>query len=104
MDSEIEWLESAQKELEAEIDYVVNEFGVRVAQKVYFKILKHINNLASFPFIGKKYEGVTYIGYEIRQLPIHQLTIFYSPHNGKITIIAIWNNYQNPDNLLERLQ
>ena len=35
---EIEWLEGAQNELDAEIAFVLNEFGFKAAQKAYLRI------------------------------------------------------------------
>jgi len=65
MASEIEWIESALKDLDQEIEYVNNEFGYLVAQKVYQKIMDHIGLLASFPKIGMKYEDMTFMGNDI---------------------------------------
>ena len=62
MASEIEWIESALKDLNQEIEYVNNEFGYLVAQKVYQKIIDHIGLLASFPKMGMKYEDMTFMG------------------------------------------
>lgn len=99
MASEIEWLESALKDLDKEIEYVNNEFGYLVAQKVYQKIMDHIGLLASFPQMGMKYEDMTFKGYEVRKLPIQQLTVFYSQQDNKVTVLAVWNNYQDSDNI-----
>lgn len=96
---EIEWLESALKDLDAEIEYVYCEFGKIAAQKAYRKIIDHISQLPSFPQMGMKYEEMTFMGNEVRKLPIHQITVFYSLHNSKVTILAVWNNYQDSDNI-----
>ena len=100
---EIEWLESAERDLDAEIAYVLEEFGFEAARKAYLHLQKHVGQLAGFPLIGSVYEGVTYQGCEIRKLPIRQVTVFYSPQADKVTVIAVWNNYKNPDSIDSRL-
>lgn len=92
----IEWLESAQNDLDAEIAYVLSKFGWNTARKAYLKIIENINKLAAFPLIGTIYEGVTYNGCEIYKLPLQQITLFYSVQGNVITILAVWNNYQDP--------
>ena len=62
MASEIEWLESAEQELDAEIAYVLDEFGYAAARKAYLHLQKHVSHLADFPLIGMVYPGVTYHG------------------------------------------
>ena len=103
MASEIEWLESAEQELDAEIAYVLDEFGFAAARKAYLHLQKHVSHLADFPLIGTVYPGVTYHGCEIRKLPIRQVTVFYSPQADKVTILAVWNNYKNPSSIDYRL-
>ena len=95
----IEWLEDAERDLDVEIDYVYREFGIKAAQKAYRRISDDVNLLATFPLIGSEYEEVTYQGYEIRKLPIHQVTVFYCPQPDKVMILAIWNNSQNSGDL-----
>jgi len=92
---EIEWLESAERELDAEIAYVLENFGFTAAHKAYLRLHKHVSQLADFPLIGTIYQGVTYKGCEIRKLPIRQITLFYSPQTDKVTILAVWNNYKD---------
>ena len=57
---EIEWLKDAQNELDAEIAFVLNEFGFKAAQKAYLRIQDHINCLTTFPQIGTLYPELTY--------------------------------------------
>ena len=99
----IEWLEDAERDLDVEIDYVYREFGIIAAQKAYRRISDDVNLLATFPLIGSEYEEVTYQGHEIRKLPIHQVTVFYSPQSDKVIILAIWNNSQDPGDMLSHL-
>lgn len=100
---EIEWLESAKRELDAEIVYVLENFGFTAARKTYLRMQKHVSQLADFPLIGTVYQGVTYKGFEIRKLPIRQITLFYSPQADKVTILAVWNNYKDADSISFRI-
>ena len=45
------------------------------------------------------YEDVLYNGNEVRILHIKQVSIIYSIDNEMITLIAVWNNYQDPEKL-----
>lgn len=61
----IEWLQGAQSELDAEIDYVLDRFGFSAARKTYKRIMDDVEWLASFPHIGVQHEGATYKGCEV---------------------------------------
>lgn len=105
MTFEIHWLESAQKEFDAEMEYVYNAFGKSSAIRAYSNIMGYVGQLASFPKIGMHCEGYLYRGQEVRMLHIRQLTLFYSfDEISEITILAVWNNYQNPDMISEMLK
>ena len=104
MDSDIIWLSAASHELETELDYVFCRFGFLSARKAYEIIMKRICLLPSFPHLGTLYYGLLYLGNEVRQLHIRHVTIFYSPCGNMITILAVWNNSKNPENITERLQ
>ncbi|MBO7492930.1 MAG: type II toxin-antitoxin system RelE/ParE family toxin [Bacteroidales bacterium] len=100
---EIEWLRGAQRELDAEIEYVLGRFGFRAARKTYKRIMDEVERLASFPHIGVQHESATYKGCEVRKIIIRQITVFYSPQSDKVTILAVWNNYQDPNSIPYRL-
>ena len=44
-------------------------------------------------------EDMTFMGNEVRKLPIHHITVFYSQQENKVTVLALWNNYQDSDNI-----
>ncbi len=100
---EIEWLRGAQDELDAELAYVLDEFGLLAVRKAYQRIKTNVNRLESFPLIGTIYPNLTYKDCEVRKLVIHQVTVFYSPQPDRVTILAVWNNSQNPARILDRL-
>ena len=93
---EIEWLKSAQGDLDSEIGYVYRKFGYKAAEKAFRWIQDDVNKLSSFPFLGEHYDGATYNGFEIRKLVIHQVTVFYSPQTDRVIVLGVWNNYQDP--------
>ena len=61
--------------------------------------MDNVEQLASFPHIEEQYEGATYKGCEVRKIAIRQITVFYSPQSDKVTILAVWNNYQDPNSI-----
>ena len=100
---EIEWLKGAQDELDAEIAYVMDGFGFYSARKAYIRIMDHVSRLSTFPLVGTRYPDVHYKGCEVRKLPIRQVTLFYSPQPDRVTILAVWNNYQDSTKIPLRL-
>lgn len=100
---EIEWLQGAQNELDAEIEYVLGRSGFSAARKAYKRIMDDVERLASFRHIGEQHEGATYKGCEVRKIIIRQVTVFYSPQPDRVTILAVWNNYQDSNNIPYRL-
>lgn len=102
---EIGWLESARKELDAEIEYVYNEFGKSSARRAQIKIKEAIAPLDTFPYSGMLCKGFRYCGHEVRMVHVRQVTIFYSfDEISLVTILAVWNNYQDPDRINELLK
>lgn len=96
--------ESARKELDAEIEYVYSEFGEDSARRARTKIKEAIDPLDTFPNLGMRCEGFMYRGHEVRMIHVRQLTIFYSfDEKSLVTIIAVWNNYQDPAKINELL-
>lgn len=102
---EIVWLESAQKELDAEIEYVYNEFGEDSAKRSRIKIKAAIDPLDTFPNSGIRCNDFQYLGHNVRMIHIRQITVFYSFDDiYKVTVIAIWNNYQDPEKINDLLK
>ena len=99
MDFKIEWLRSAQTELDSEMAYVLHEYGFRTARKSFMRMMRRVSLLSSFPHIGTLYPDLTYFGFEVRKLSIRQVSVFYSPQIDKVIIIAVWNNYQDLDRI-----
>lgn len=96
------WLTEAIDDMSNEIDYVAKEFGLRTAKRVESRVHERVLQLCQFPYSGVRYEeDVFYNGHEVRVLHIRQISLIYSIDNEMITLIAVWNNYQNPDRLNE---
>lgn len=102
---EINWLESARTELDAEIEFVYSEFGETSALNAYTNILEFVDNLDTFPKLGVECKGYLYRGHEVRALHVKQVTIFYSyDEESEVTILSVWNNYQDPEKIGEVLE
>ena len=96
------WLSEALDDMSKEIDYVAKEFGFKTARQVENRVHERVLQLCQFPYSGVRYdEDILYNGHEIRALHIRQISLIYSFDEEMITLIAVWNNYQNPNNLNE---
>lgn len=93
------WLQQALDDMSKEIGYVLSEFGIEAARHAETRIHNGIRQLCLFPNSGVRYECMFYNGNQVRILPIRQISIIYCVEDSLITIIAVWNNFQNPDSL-----
>lgn len=99
------WLSEALDDMSNEIEYVAKEFGLKAARRAESKIYDGVQQLCRFPFSGMCYEeDILYNNHEVRVLHLHQVSLIYSFDNELITLIALWNNYQNPDKLNEIIE
>lgn len=87
-----EWLDGAREDLNAELEYVYNEFGVRSAEEAYLKVKESVDHLCHFPHLGKRFCDMFYHGQEVRSLSMKQTSIIYCQRDENILIIALWNN------------
>jgi len=91
------WLSEALDDMAHEIEYVRDEFGLKAAQNTEAKVHEGVRQLCLFPYSGVRYEeNAFYKGYAVRVLPLRQISVIYCIEDDTITLIAIWNNYQNP--------
>ena len=99
------WLSQALDDMSDEIEYVANEFGLKAARRVESRVYEGVQQLCQFPFSGVCYDdNMLYNGNEVRVLHIKQISLIYSFDNEMITLIAVWNNYQNPERLDEIIE
>ena len=99
------WLHQALDDMAQEIEYVRDEFGLRAAQRMEARVRQGVGQLCQFPYSGVRYEeDVFYKGQEVRVLHLRQISVIYSVEDEMITLIAVWNNYQNPNKPNEIIQ
>lgn len=94
-----QWLDPALDDMSQEIGYVLAEFGLKAARKAEAMIREQVNLLCDFPQMGMVYEGLFYHGNEVRVLHMRQVSVIYTFQDGMITLVAVWNNYQDPEHL-----
>ena len=99
------WLSQALDDMSNEIEYVVKEFGLKAARRMESRVHEGVLQLCQFPYSGVRYEeDILYNGQEVRVLHLRQISLIYSFDKETITIIALWNNYQNPERLDEVIE
>lgn len=99
------WLSQAHDDMSNEIKYVAKEFGLKAARRAECRIYEGVHQLCRFPYSGMRYEeDILYNNHEVRVLHLCQVSLIYSFDNEMITIIALWNNYQNPDRINEVIE
>lgn len=94
-----EWLDGAREDLDAELEYIFEEFGVRSAEEVYLKVKENIDNLCHFPHLGRRFCDIIYHGQEVRSLTMKQTSVIYCLRGESILIIALWNNRRDEKTL-----
>ena len=98
------WLTQALDDMSKEIGYVYTVFGIKAAQRAASRIHERIRQLCQFPYSGMRYEDLLYKGTQVRILHVKQVSIIYCVQDNLITIIAIWNNFQNLDRLRDTIE
>lgn len=99
------WLSQALDDMSNEIEYVAKEFGLKAARRAESRVYEGVQQLCRFPYSGMRYEeDLFYNNHEVRVLHLHQVSLIYSFDNEMITLIALWNNYKNPDRLIEVIE
>lgn len=92
---ELSWSTQAQKDYWENIDYILDEFPIEVAQKFVQKVEEIIELL--------KLQRVTYKATSrknIYQIPVvKQVTLFYYADNEKVILLRFWNNKRDPESL-----
>lgn len=91
------WLSQALDDMAEEIGYVKRKFGDKAARDAEARIRERVEQLRTFPYSGVLYENLLYGGKEVRALHIKQISVIYAFHNEVIILIAVWNNYHNPN-------
>lgn len=93
------WLDLALDDMAKEIDFVLREFGIKAARKVETDVHDRVLQICQFPFSGEAYEVLLFHGKEVRAVRMWHISIIYCFHCEIVTLIAIWNNSQDPEKL-----
>lgn len=94
-----EWLNGAREDLNAELEYVYDEFGAQSAEEAYLKVKENIDNLCHFPHLGKRFCDIVYHGQEVRSISMKQTSVIYCQRGESLLIIALWNNRRDEKSL-----
>ena len=94
-----EWLDGAREDLNAELEYVYDEFGAQSAEEAFLKVKERIDNLCHFPHLGKRFCDILYHGQEVRSLSMKQTSVIYCKRGYSLLIIALWDNRRDEKTL-----
>ena len=99
----LEFHPEARIDLLKQMEYVLQQFGQRDAEKAFQKVKDGISQLCEYPKSGVLMPDLFYNGNEVRVLHIRQLSIVYTSDTEHLYIVSIWNNYQAPERLPETI-
>ncbi|MBR4651648.1 MAG: type II toxin-antitoxin system RelE/ParE family toxin [Prevotella sp.] len=92
----VEWSEGALHDYDDILGYLIQEFGVRVAQDFQRKLNDRISILTNFPQAGKTEFVGKQSKIDYRSLTCKQYKIVYAQLDDKLVIVSLWNNRRNP--------
>lgn len=92
----IEWSEGAYQDYDEILEYLVREFGMRVAREFQKKLDERVGMLSNNPLAGHSeyYNPQTKIEY--RSFSCRQYQIVYALMDDRLIIVTLWNNRRNP--------
>jgi plasmid stabilization system protein ParE len=93
---EIEWTETAENQLDGIIEYLEANWTIKEIKHFFKNLEKAIQTIGNRPKQQKK--SLRKDGAYEYQLT-SQVTIFYTFDTEKATILLLWSNRMNPDNL-----
>lgn len=94
-----EWLDGARFDLDLELEYVYDEFGLQSAEAVFQKVFETIDSLCHFPHLGKRFCNMIFHQQEVRMISMKQTSIIYCQRGDTLLVIAIWNNRRDEKTL-----
>lgn len=90
------WSPEAIDDFESIIDYLIKEWSENSAEKFSNSVYDKINLIKKKPEI---FESLVYK--DVRKAPITKhVSLFYKILNNELVILRLWNNAQNPENLV----
>jgi plasmid stabilization system protein ParE len=93
---ELIWTQTAERQLDRTIEYLQNNWTEREISQFFNKLEKGLKTILTTPDMQKKSlrkDGT----FEYQISP--QTTIFYAFDEKKATILLLWSNRMNPDNM-----
>jgi len=94
------WTPLGFKSLEQTTNFIEEQWNEEVADAFLNRLDKRIEQLKLTPQIGPIYEQTSY-----RKLIIHPLvTLFYELETDQISLVLVWANRQDPDELNEKIR
>lgn len=94
------WTDLGLKSLEKTTHFIEEQWNVDVADNFLDRLDERVAQLEENPQIGPTYGHTAF-----RQPLIHpQVTLFYELKNDYISLVLVWANRQNPDDLREQLK
>ena len=89
----ITWSPEAQQEYWENIQYLVDEFSVEVAQEFIHTVEQYIQTISKNPKAFQK------TGFKnIRSVPIvPKISLYYREHKNEIELLRFFNNLQHPN-------
>jgi len=94
------WTPLGIKSLEKTTDFIEEQWNEDVAEKFLDRLDERIEQLKKNPRIGPTFEQTEY-----RELLIHPLvTLYYELKTDHISLVLVWANKQDHDELREKLK
>lgn len=92
---QIIWTDDAIEDYHNNINYLLNDWSVKVAQNFIEQTEEILDLIIKSPFIfpSTKYKTIR------KAVLRKQISIFYKVEENRIYLIRFWNNYQNPQKL-----
>ena len=104
MDLTDKWLEGVRQDLNSELRYVLDEFGLQAAEKAFRKVVETIDILCQFPRLGKRFGDIVYHGQQVYVLNMKQISIIYCQRDDRLLVIALWNNRRDDKSLTASIE
>jgi len=101
MDYKIEYSNLATATLDSNIKYLLNNWPVSSSIKFLDKVEETILLINNNPEIFPKWNDNLNLR---KAVIVKQITMFYNIKKDTIEILLFWNNYQNPNKLLDLIK
>lgn len=92
---ELRWLTFASEQLQADMEYVVENFGEMTARKSFRRILDAVGELRKYPDKGIWDKKFSTSEYRVRHLNIGPNKVFYLIDDKEIVVIAVMHYRQS---------